>query len=542
MQAFAELYRRLDRTTSRNAKIEAMADYFEQAAPADAAWAVYFLSGERPKRLLSSTDMRRWAAEMVGIPEWMLEESYTTVGDTAETITLLLPDDGGSAQKTLSHWVEERLLPLRNEDEAVQREEVTSIWRELGRWERFVWNKLTTSGLRVGVSQGLTVRGLEAYSGIDRDVLTARMMGDWSPTAAFFQNLISEDTSDADRSRPYPFLLAHPIDNDVHPQEVVGDHDRFLAEWKWDGIRSQVIHRESEVFIWSRGEELITERYPEVASSAESLPNGVVLDGEMLAWKDGEVLPFGMLQKRIGRKTLPSDLMEDVPISFMAFDLLEWNGNDIREWPLRKRREKLESLFDAGRHGPSIRLTTPVQGDSWDALAEIRADSREHKTEGLMLKRLDKSYAVGRPKGNWWKWKIEPYTLDGVLIYAQRGSGRRSTLHTDLSFALWDDDDELVIFAKAYSGLTDDQFQDLDNWVRRHTVERFGPVRSVEPEHVFEIAFEGVRRSNRHKCGVATRFPRIKRWRRDLSPKDADRLDDLKALLPALPDHVDADE
>ena len=540
MQAFAELYRRLDRTTSRNAKIEAMADYFSQAEPADAAWAVYFLSGERPKRLLSSTDMRRWAADLVGIPDWLLEDSYTTVGDTAETITLLLPDEGGDAKRTLSYWVEQRLLPLRGKDEDTQREAVTEIWAELGRWERFVWNKLVTSGLRVGVSQGLTVRGLEAFCGIERDVITARMMGDWEPTAAFFENLISEDTSDADRSRPYPFLLAHAIDNDADPQDQIGDRDQFLAEWKWDGIRSQVIHRDGEVFVWSRGEELITERYPEVSASARELPGNVVLDGEILAWKDGEVLPFGMLQKRMGRKTLPADLKDDVPIAFMAFDLLEWDGEDIRERPLRERRAQLESMFEHGAHGPNIRLTQPVDGATWSELADLRADSREHKTEGLMLKRLDTRYAVGRPKGNWWKWKIEPYTLDGVLIYAQRGSGRRSTLHTDLSFALWDEDDELVIFAKAYSGLTDEQFGELDNWVRRHTIERFGPVRSVEPEHVFEIAFEGVRRSNRHKCGVATRFPRIKRWRRDLSPKDADRLADLKNLLPELPDHVDA--
>jgi len=539
MQDFADLYRRLDRTTSRNAKIEAMADYFDAADPADAAWAVYFLSGERPKRLLSSTKMRTWAAEEAGIPDWLLEEAYTTVGDTAETITLLLPDGGGEADRSLQYWVEERLLPLRPLDDDEKREAVTDIWRQLGRWERFVWNKLVTSGLRVGVSQGLTVRGLEAYCEIDRDVLTARMMGDWTPSAEFFEQLISTDTTDADRSRPYPFLLAHAIDED--PATALGPPADYLAEWKWDGIRSQIIRRGGETYIWSRGEEIITDRYPEVADAAESLPDGTVLDGELLGWKDGEVLPFGMLQKRIGRETLPSDLREQVPISFMAFDLLESNGNDLRPEPLATRRSELESLFRTEPLDSHLRLTEPFSFETWDDLAETRSRSREHKTEGLMLKRRAKCYEVGRPKGNWWKWKVEPFTLDGVLIYAQRGSGRRSTLHTDLSFALWDED-ELVIFAKAYSGLTDDQFQELDNWIRRHTVERFGPVRSVEPEHVFEIAFEGVRRSNRHKCGVATRFPRIKRWRKDLSPNDADRLDDLQSLLPELPAHVDTDD
>ena len=537
MQAFATLYKRLDRTTSRNAKIEAIADYFAAAAPADAAWAVYFLSGERPKRLLSSQKMREWAADIAGIPEWLLEESYTTVGDTAETITLLLPDGRGGAAGSLSYWVEERLLPLRDRPEPEQREAVTDIWSELGRWERFVWNKLVTSGLRVGVSEGITLRGLAAYSGIDRDVLTARLMGDWTPTAAFFERLTSEDTSDADQRRPYPFLLAHPIGED--PAEELGARADYLAEWKWDGIRSQIIRRGGEVFIWSRGEEVITDRYPEVRASAETLPDGTVLDGELLAWKDGEVLPFGMLQKRIGRKTLPAELKEEVPISFMAFDLLERGGTDLRDRPLDQRRAALENVFARNLHGPRLRLTDPLTAKTWGDLADVRAESRDLNTEGLMLKRLDKPYEVGRPKGNWWKWKVEPFTLDGVLIYAQRGSGRRATLHTDLSFALWDED-ELVIFAKAYSGLTDDQFQELDGWIRQNTVDRFGPVRAVEPEHVFEIAFDGVRRSNRHKSGVAVRFPRIKRWRRDLAPTDADRLSTLERLLPALPDHVDA--
>lgn len=538
MQAFADLYKRLDRTTSRNAKIEAISAYFDAADPADAAWAVYFLSGERPKRLLSSQKMRSWAADLAGIPDWLLEEAYTTVGDTAETITLLLPAGRGGADGTLSYWVEERLLPLRDRPEPEQREAVIDIWRTLGRWERFVWNKLVTSGLRVGVSGGITVRGLATYSGIDRDVLTARLMGDWTPSAAFFERLTSEDTSDADQRRPYPFLLAHPIDED--PAEELGSCADYLAEWKWDGIRSQIIRRGGEVFIWSRGEEVITERYPEVRASADTLPDGTVLDGELLGWKDGEVLPFGMLQKRIGRKTVPSDLKEEVPISFMAFDLLERGGTDLRDRPLDERRDALEDVFALNLHGPRLRLTEPLTNETWDGLRSVREESRALNTEGLMLKRRDKPYEVGRPTGNWWKWKVEPFTLDGVLIYAQRGSGRRATLHTDLSFALWDED-ELVIFAKAYSGLTDDQFEELDNWVRQNTVDRFGPVRAVEPEHVFEIAFDGVRRSNRHKSGVAVRFPRIKRWRRDLTPGDADQLSTLKRLLPALPDHVDAE-
>jgi len=535
MQRFAELFRSLDQTTSRNEKVAAMAAYFDEAPPEDAIWAVYFLSGRRPKRLVGSTKMRQWAAEEAGIDEWLLEESYTIVGDTAETIALLIPGDEGGSRKPLHYWVEEELLPLRDADDEAQREALTSIWRRLGIWERFVWNKMITSGLRIGVSQKLTVRALEDATGIDRDVLTHRLMGNWTPTPEFYEQLVSPDTTDADKSRPYPFLLAHQIEG---APDGLGPVDDFQCEWKWDGIRAQIVRREGDTFIWSRGEELVTDRYPDVREAARALPDGTVLDGELLAWKDGDVLPFGMLQRRIGRKTLPRSLREKVPISFLAFDLLEVGGKDIRPRPLKERREQLESVFDRDAVGGRLRLAPLVTGDSWEEIAAIRAESRERKTEGLMVKEKQKEYEVGRPKGNWWKWKVDPYTLDGVLVYAKRGSGRRATLYSDYTFTLWDGD-ELIPFAKAYSGLTDDEIEEVDSFIRQHTIERFGPVRSVEPKLVFEIAFAGVRRSNRHKGGIAVRFPRIKRWRRNLSPEEADTLEDLQALLPPLPDHVD---
>jgi DNA ligase-1 len=536
MQRFAELYRSLDQTTSRNAMIDAMAEYFGAVPPEDAAWGVFFLSGRRPKRLISSVKMREWAAEEAGIPSWLLEECYTIVGDTAETIALLLPGDTGQAEEPLHHWVEERLLPLRELDEGAQRAALVEIWQRLGIWERFVWNKLITSGLRVGVSEKLTVQALAQATGVDRDVLTHRLMGHWEPSADFYHRLTSHDTTDADKSRPYPFLLAHPVEES--PEEL-GARTDFQAEWKWDGIRGQIVRRSGETFIWSRGGELITHRYPEVRIASTALPNGTVLDGELLAWKDGEVLPFGMLQRRLGRKTLPKTLKEKVPISFLAFDLLELEGTDLRERPLRTRRRHLESLFEGVEPGEHLRLSELLNAASWTALAERRSESRTRKTEGLMLKRKDKPYAVGRPKGNWFKWKVDPYTLDGVLLYARRGSGRRATLYSDYTFALWDDD-ELIPFAKAYSGLTDQELEAVDSFVRQHTIERFGPVRSVEPKLVFEIAFAGVRRSNRHKSGVAVRFPRMVRRRRNLKAENADSLEQLQSLLPPLPDHVDS--
>jgi DNA ligase-1 len=537
VQLFTDLFLRLDATTSRNAKVEAMADYFEAADPADAAWAVYYLSGRRPKRLVQSATMREWAAGLAGIPDWLIEECYTIAGDTAETIALLLPEAESTADAPLHVWVEDRLLPLRDLDEDEQREAMVEAWMQLGRWERFVWNKLITSGFRVGVSKKLLVRGLEAHSGIDRDVLMHRLMGDWTPSADFYRRLLSEDTTDADRSRPYPFLLAQAIDGD--PTEVLdGSLEDYQAEWKRDGIRAQIVRRGGEVYIWSRGEELVTDRYPDVRDAADGLPDGLVLDGEMLAWKNGEVLPFGQLQRRIGRKTVPKKLRREVPIHFLAFDVLEAGGEDVRERPLAERRALLEDVLASAGVAPRIRTERLIETDGWDRLAGLRADSRSQSAEGLMLKRRDKPYEVGRPAGNWWKWKVEPHRLDGVLIYARRGSGRRATLYTDYTFALWDDD-ELVTFAKAYSGLTDDQLEEVDTFVRQNTIDRFGPVRAVEPELVMEIAFAGVRRSNRHKCGVAVRFPRIERWRRDLSPDDADTLEDLQRLLPELPDGVE---
>lgn len=537
MKNFADLYTNLDETNSTNEKIAHLAAYFESCDPQNGAWAVYFLSGRRPRRAVSHSRMGEWAAAEAEIPDWLYRECYDAVGDSAETITLLLPDTGAPSEKPLHHWVEELLLPLRQMDDDDQQAAVLGAWRELNTRQRFVWNKLITGGFRVGVSERLVTRALAQMSGIDPAVIAHRLMGDWEPSAAFYESLFSEDTHDADISRPYPFFLAYPIDHDADPAAELDDPDvgNWQAEWKWDGIRAQVIKREGEVFIWSRGEELVTETYPEVAAMAALLPDGVALDGELLAWKQGDVLPFGRLQKRIGRKTVPNKLQENIPIIFMAYDLMERNRDDLRELPLRERRQHLEAVV-ASVESDALKLSPVLEATDWDDLAAQRENSRENKVEGLMLKRQASPYRVGRKKGGWWKWKIEPYTVDAVMIYAQRGSGKRASLYTDYTFAVWTDDDELVPFAKAYSGLTDDEIREVDNWVRNNYQEKFGPVRSVPAELVMEIAFEGIRRSNRHKSGVATRFPRILRWRRDLSPQDADRLSQIKELLPELPD------
>lgn len=546
MQAFADLYTALDETTSTNDKVAAMAAYFAAAPPEDAVWAVYFLSGRRPKRLVRSSDLREWAADAADLPRWLFDESYSVVGDLAETIALLLPEGKEGSERSLQYWVERRLLPLRRLDPDAQREAMLIAWSELNHAQRFVWNKLITSGFRVGVSKKLLVRALEQTSGIDAAVLTHRLMGNWEPSADFYERLMREDTSDADKSRPYPFCLAHPVnaspeedDPDLSTQaqiagslqEQLGDVGAWQVEWKWDGIRAQIVRRGGRVYIWSRGEELITDTFPEVRDSAMVLPDGVVLDGELVAWRDGGVLPFGQLQRRIGRKSVSKRMLREVPICFLAFDVLERDGRDVRELPLSERLEHLNDVLEHGTSALQITQAPTVQSESWKDLAALHTESRDRLVEGFMLKRLDASYAVGRKTGTWWKWKVDPFSVDAVLLYAQRGHGKRATLYTDYTFAVWMGED-LVPFAKAYSGLTDAEIREVDRFVRENTIDRFGPVRAVEPELVFEIGFEGIRKSSRHKSGIAVRFPRMLRRRTDKDPSDADSIDVLRALLP----------
>lgn len=529
MKPFATLFRRLDETNKTNRKVAALVEYFAQASPDDAAWALYFLTGNRPKRLLKARSIAQWCAVEAGVSDWMFEECYEVVGDLAETMALLLPETASGSDQPLSYWVTQRLLPLRELDEASQRIQLVDSWRQLTRGERFVWNKLITGEFRVGVSRLLVVRALAQHSGVPADVLLHRMMGSWEPTADFFRSLLNETTSDADLSRPYPFCLAHAFQGEL---SELGEPRDWLIEWKWDGIRAQVVRRGEDFSIWSRGEELMTERFPDLHADAQSLPPGTVLDGEIVAWRDGRVLPFAEMQRRIGRKQLGKKILGDVPARFIAFDVLEDAGDDIRPLPMSQRRLRLETLL--AEYGESSRFTCSqaMTFASWEECQQRRSQSREQGVEGFMLKRLDSPYGVGRTTGMWWKWKIDPYTVDAVMVYAQRGHGRRASLYTDYTFGVWDNG-VLVPFAKAYSGLTDEEILAVDRFVRQNTLERFGPVRSVKPELVFELAFENIQLSNRHKSGIAVRFPRISRWRTDKRPEDADTLENLKAMIQA---------
>ena len=529
MHLFARLFTKLDSTNKTRAKLAALTDYFAHASPADAAWAVYFLTGRRIKRLVKTPHLRAWAAAEAGVSDWLFDESYDAVGDLGETIALLLPAPTDVSARPMHEWVEQVLLPLRGRSEQEQRAVIAEAWRRLDRPQRYVFNKLLTGEFRVGVSQGMILKALAAVSGQDSPTIAHRLMGDWEPTAAFFERLVAAgEQGETDLSRPYPFFLAHALENDP---ESLGEFSEWLAEWKWDGIRAQLIRRGGRTFLWSRGEELITERFPELHPLAEALPDGTALDGEIVAFKAGAVLPFGELQKRIGRKTLGRKILADVPAHFIAFDLLEQGGEDIRGLPLAERRRRLEALVTGTLPGSPIEVSRLVPASNWTALVAGREQSRAERAEGVMLKRLDSPYGVGRPRGPWWKWKVTPFTVDAVLVYAQRGHGRRASLYTDYTFALWQEG-ALVPFAKAYSGLDDAEIREVDRFVRRHTLEKFGPVRHVEPRLVMELAFENIRRSTRHKSGIAVRFPRIARWRHDKTPEQADHIDAIKQLLP----------
>ena len=587
MKHFAQLIKTLDSTNKTNVKVNALAEYFKIASDTDKVWTIAILSHRRPPRPVNTTLLREWASELAHIPLWLFEESYHIVGDLAETIALVIPADPSSTEKSLTQFLVE-MIALKKKPDEEKKVYLFENWEVLDYYERFVFTKLITGSFRIGVSQKLMTRALAKATEIDEDILAYKLMGNWNPDKITYQELILEENESDYLSKPYPFYLAYAIENE--PKDL-GDVEDWSAEHKWDGIRSQVILRNDEIFVWSRGEELVTDKYPEFQEFISVIPNGTVIDGEILPFPKGQIGTFNDLQKRIGRKTVSKNLLAKVPVILKAYDLLEWKGKDIRNKAFIERREILENLFREIRNldGPIIDnsknllevkeevsksipseqlkaftsekkvavkggskeklvsnavkipfyLSETIHFSSWEEAAKERERSREVHSEGLMLKRKDSPYLVGRKKGDWWKWKVDPLTIDAVLTYAMRGHGRRSNLFTDYTFALWDEKEdgekELVTFAKAYSGLTDAEFRKVDNWIKKNTLERFGPVRSVTPHHVFEIGFEGIALSSRHKSGVATRFPRILRWRKDKKIEEANALSDLKDLIPSKP-------
>ena len=526
MQIFAELIHRLDQSTKTGDKLEALAWFFKHASDSDSIWVIAIFSHRRPKRQVSTKQLRTWCQEKAGIPDWLFEESYQAVGDLAETIALLLPSTTGTHKLTLTEWID-WLQNLAKDSEDVKKTKILTAWNQFTSLERFVFNKLITGGFRIGVSQNLLIQALSKFAELSQAQVAHRLMGNWNPEKISLQELLHLDNQGVDYSKPYPFFLAHPIE--ISFQESFSSSD-WIAEWKWDGIRGQLIRRDQQSFIWSRGEELVNDKFPEILDFLDLIPDGTVLDGELLAFQEGVPLPFSVLQTRITRKTLSKKVLLEAPVSFIAFDLLEWEGKDLRNEPLSCRKVLLEELVNSVNH-LKLKFSETITFTSWEELAQVRENARELQTEGLMLKKKDSNYETGRKRGSWWKWKLDPLHIDGVLIYAQKGHGRRADLFTDYTFGVWDGE-VLVSFAKAYSGLTDKEIREVDAYVKKNTKEKFGPVRTVTPGLVFEIAFEGIQASPRHKSGIALRFPRIARWRQDKTIDQANSLADLKALLP----------
>jgi len=550
MKDFAALYATLDATTSSLAKQAALQAYLRRVAPEDAAWAVYFLAGGKPRQIVPVKLLRLLAQEAAGLPEWLFEESYQAVGDLAETISLLLPPPQDSHELGLAEWVEEQLLPLRGLPPEELTDRLRAQWRRLAAAERLVYFKLITGAFRVGVSKLQVTQALAAVGDVDAKRVAQRLMGythiGARPSGEAYRALIAPVVEGQHEigtgGQPYPFFLAHPFALPLADFDAaLGPSAGWIVEWKWDGIRAQLVKRGGQAWLWSRGEELVSERFPELTQMGEALPDGTVLDGEVVVWREDRAQPFAELQKRIGRKTVGAKLMRDLPVVLLAYDLLEWEGRDLRGLPQSQRREMLDEVVTQLRH-PALVASPMLTGESWADLARQREAARERGVEGLMLKQRASRYGVGRTKesGVWWKWKIDPMSVDAVLIYAQRGHGRRASLYSDYTFAVWDAPPEapgrkLVPFAKAYSGLSDTEMARVDALIRRTTIESFGPVRSVTPTMVFELGFEGIARSTRHKSGIAVRFPRMLRWREDKPVEEADTLQTLAALLPADP-------
>ncbi|TAD86402.1 MAG: ATP-dependent DNA ligase [Bacteroidetes bacterium] len=539
-QQFAKMVSALGQTTKTNDKLGVLKAYLTTAPDADKVWTIALFTGRRPRRMVSGSLMGSWCMEITGLPGWLFTECYGLAGDLSETIALLLPPANipvseavpAGASTTLSQILEQ-FTQLHTASEADKKTAILGYWQQFTTAERFVFNKLMSANFRIGVSANLLIQAIAACHGLTVAEVAHRISGNWNPATTTYTHLLFANTAATDNSKPFPFYLAYPLENDC---ASLGNPTNWMAEWKWDGIRGQVIKRKGEGFIWSRGEELITEKFPEFERLFEWLPDGTCLDGEIIALpKDFETLAelkpaaFSALQTRIGRKNLTKKILQEVPVGFLAYDLLEWQGNDVRQQPLLQRRQWLNELFGECST-PAFRLSEKIAFESWEQLATIRTNARNEGAEGLMLKRKASEYGTGRRRGDWWKWKIEPLTIDAVMIYAQRGSGRRSNLYTDYTFAVRDGE-RLVPFTKAYSGLTDKEFAQVDAFVKKNSLEKFGPVRTVKPELVFEIGFEGISESKRHKSGVALRFPRMLRWRHDKKPEDINTLDELKNLL-----------
>jgi DNA ligase 1 len=531
MKHFVNLYQTLDSSTKTNDKIAALTHYFKESPSENSKWAIALLIGNAPKRPVATGVFKKAAISFLNIEDWLFDESYQICGDLAETIALLINSKKTMDADMTLNDVMMQFQIIAKQDPEMQIQSLHTYWNTLSHESIFVFNKLITGGFRVGVSQQLVYKALAKAKALDEKVIAHKLMGKWRAQEIDLDHLLFSDDASILLSRPYPFYLAYALDIDLKDLEPIND---WYVERKYDGIRGQIIVRDQQIFIWSRGEELLTDKFPEFDKLRRTLITGTVIDGEILPVLNGTILPFNEMQKRISRKVLSKKILEQVPLQMICYDLLEYKGEDIRNKTMMERRALLELMIkDLEDQDLPLQLSPLVACEDIKDLIHYRNEARTYGCEGLMLKHKQSIYETGRRRGKWWKWKVDPYSIDAVLIYAQRGHGRRANLYTDFTFAVWDNG-TLVPFAKAYSGLTDKELVEVDAWIKKNTIDKFGPVRSVIGELVFEIAFEGINASPRHKSGIALRFPRIARWRKDKPKEEANTKQDLLNLLNAV--------
>ena len=539
LNKFSKLFEDLDSNNSSNKKVNFLTKYFKLNNNLNNILTIYLLIGKKNKRFISGKSLREYYANIYKIPKWLIDECYSKVGDSAEVIALLLQDKilekNIKDDISLNELINEILPKLKKLDENKKKLYIKSLWEKISKDNQLIFNKILSGTFRIGVSKGLVVKAISNMTGVDESIILHRLMGELEPIEETYMFLINQKLEQKELDyKPYPFQLANTFDERIKETISV---DKYQFEPKWDGIRSQIIKRSNNISIWTRGEELVNKTFPELIKIISHFKNDFVLDGEILIWDENKNRPknFSLLQKRLGRKSPSLKIQKDLPVVFMAYDILEINGKDIRSKILSERRNILEKSFsnliseDKSIIG-KIKITKLHQISNWIDLEEVKNSARKSNTEGLVIKDKQSEYVPGRKKGNWWKYKIDPMQLDGILIYARPGSGKRADLYTDYSFGIWEDN-KLVKFANAYSGLNNEEIRELDKWIRRNTLEKFGPVRSVKPELVFEISFDNIQISKRHKSGIALRFPRITKWRRDKNIMEADNLENALKMI-----------
>ena len=537
MRNFATLFKELDETAQADLKIEALINYFKKVPPEDLAWTVSLLLGRKIKQVISVKRLRKWSVELTQIPDWLLAECLNNVGDLAETISLILPFEGNSENIPLHVWIEQCIFPLKDQQEEIQKEKIVSFWHQLNSVERFLFNKLVTGSFHVDIPPKLIIKALSSFCSLNEKYISQRLIGNWVPTAGFFNFLCTSNVSDTMANIPYPFNPVVQLDLKV---EDLGNINQWLFEWKWNGIRSQIIKRENKVFIWSHDEDLLNDSFPELYELGSILPDGTVIEGIIIPIRDNILLPSAELKKRIAKRYPVKKILSDIPVSFVAFDLLEFDKEDIRNKSLNQRRNLLKEILN-DITDKRIILSGVVECNSWKDLKIARSEAGKKSVDGLMLKRLYSPYSIGSETivsamqsgiltTNWYKWKNDPLTINAILLYARLEQGSTSPLFKEYTFALWHDG-KLIPFAKTSSGLTDEEIIQVDSFIRKNTLGKFGPVRTVKPELVFKLEFDGIQKSSRNKSGIVVLSPHITRWHHYKKIEEAGSLNSLTILL-----------